>query len=281
MPIALLTDFGTADSYVAVMKGVISTIAPQVPLIDLTHDIPAFDRVQAAVVLYQAYRYFPKGTIFVAVVDPGVGSERKAILVKTQDYYFVGPDNGLFTLVLAEQKIEKIIHLTNSKYFISPHPDPLPTGERGVGGTFQGRDIFAPVAAHLSQGVLIEDFGLPILDYQKLEDLFPEIKNKEIIGQVISIDRFGNAITNFAKDFLIQYFPSLQFSVKVGKKIWSEFKTHYAEGLKKKPFLIFGSSSFLEISLNQGSAVRLLKIKRGDTVSISLKSGVSSRGHGQ
>ncbi|MFO1519402.1 MAG: SAM-dependent chlorinase/fluorinase [bacterium] len=267
MDIVLLTDFGTKDPYAGVLKGVIAQLAPEARVIDLTHEIPPFDVTAGALALFQSYRYFPKGTIFLSVVDPGVGSERRPILIQTKNYFFVGPDNGLFTLAFSGEKPEKIIHLTEEKYF-------LPS----VSATFQGRDLFAPVAAYLSRGEAPERFGYSLEDYTRLEGLIPEVKKGEIIGKVLHVDRFGNALTNFSKGFLKRHFPSLEFFLTVKKKKITPLKTHYAEGEGKKPFLLFGSSNLLEISVNQGSAAQALKIERGDAVSVKGATSSPRRG---
>ncbi len=257
MPIVLLTDFGNSDGYAGILRGVLAQWAPKTPVIDLAHEIPPYDVVQAGLILYQAYSFFPKGSIFVAVVDPGVGSARRPLLVKTQDYYFIGPDNGLFNLALFEQKIEKIIELTNPDYFL-----------KKVSSTFHGRDIFAPVAAHLSMGTPLQHFGPELSHIQKLAEFTPEEKKGAILGRILSIDRFGNLITNLRRAYLLERFPNLAFQVTVKNKTLRDLKTHYAQGEKKKPFLVFGSSNLLEIAVNQGSAAGLLQLKRKDTLRV-------------
>lgn len=252
MQICLLTDFGLKDGYVGTLKGVISNIAPKASIIDLSHEIEPYNILQAGFVLHQSYRYFPKGTIFVAVVDPGVGSDRKPILIKTKNYYFVGPDNGIFSLVHSEEKVEQIVHLQNSKYFLN-----------SVSSTFHGRDIFAPVAAHLSLGISCSSFGQKMEQCQKLHEFFPAIKKDRIFGRVLSIDRFGNMITNVSKRFLEENFSDLDFSVLIkGKKI-RKIYSYYTEGKKGEIFLLFGSSGFLEIVMNQSSTAKFLKVKNG------------------
>jgi S-adenosylmethionine hydrolase len=257
MPIALLTDFGTSDSYAGVLKGVISRIAPSTPVIDLSHEIPPFDVVQGALVLYQAFHYFPEKTIFVGVVDPGVGGLRRPMLIQTKRYFFIGPDNGLFSLALSEEEVQQIIQLNNCDYFL-----------KSPSHTFHGRDIFAPVAAHLSSGVAPIEFGPQVSGYEKLKDLEPQKEKDEIIGKILSIDRFGNAITNLRLPFLQEQLPNLSFSAEIGGKVLRELKTHYAEGESKEAFLLFGSTGLLEISVNQGSAAETLHLKRGDPIKI-------------
>ncbi len=258
MQICLLTDFSLKDGYVGVLKGVISNIAPKASIIDLSHEIETYNILQAGFVLYQSYRYFPKGTIFVAVVDPGVGSERKPILINTEHYYFIGPDNGIFSLVLSEEKVEQIVHLQNSKYFLN-----------SVSSTFHGRDVFAPVAAHLSLGISCSSFGQKMEQCQKLHEFFPAIKKDRIFGRVLSIDRFGNMITNISKRFLEEIFSDLDFALSIKGKNIRKIYSHYAEGKKGELFLLFGGSGFLEIAMNQGSAGKKLKIKRGEKLELN------------
>ncbi len=176
-----MSDFGLKDAYVGILKGVIESIAPGTPVLDIAHDLPPFDRIHAGALLYQAYRFFPRKTIFVTVVDPGVGSERKPILVETENYFFVGPDNGVFTMVLAEEEVRRIFHLTNPNFFL---PE--------LSHTFHGRDIFAPVAAHLARGVDPARMGEEISDWVRLPEFSPGVGKDAIRGQVLSIDRFGN-----------------------------------------------------------------------------------------
>lgn len=262
MQICLLTDFGLKDGYVGVLKAVISKIAPETPIIDLSHEIEPYNILQAGFVLHQSYRYFPKGTVFVVVVDPEVGGERKPILIKTENYCFIGPDNGIFSLVLSEEKVGQIIHLQNPEYFLSP-----------TSPTFHGRDVFAPVAAHLSSGVSCSSFGQKIEDCQRLHDFFPAIKKNQILGKTLSIDRFGNIITNISKSFLEKYFPDLNFSVLIqGKKIQKNH-SHYAEAKKGEVFILFGSSGFLEMAMNQGSAAKFLGVKNGTRIILNELSG--------
>jgi len=262
MAIALLTDFGFKDAYVGILKGVLHTIAPQTPVLDISHDVPAFDIVQAGLILEQAYRYFPKQTIFVAVVDPGVGGHRKPILVETEDYYFIGPDNGILSLVLCREKINHIFNLNKEEFFIHP-----------VSPTFHARDIFCPVAAHLSKGVPSEKLGEPFSGYIRAPDFFPVKKNGRILGKILAIDRFGNATTNLRASFLRHHCPERHFELVLkrgkGKPLrLKDLRRTYAEAPKNKPILLFGSSGFLEIALREANAAERLKIKSGDIVEI-------------
>ncbi|NPB05256.1 MAG: SAM-dependent chlorinase/fluorinase [Aquificae bacterium] len=182
--LVFLTDFGTKDGFAGVMKGVALSINPDLRLVDLTHEVEPFNVLEGALLLKAHYRYFPKGSAFVAVVDPGVGTERKPIAVKTPNYYFVGPMNGLFDLVLEEEKPLKVVELTNPRYRLP-----------AVNDTFHGRDVFTPAAAHLLSGVPLERLGPPVR-YRRLLN-FPKPKRLpgKVVGQVVYFDRFGNAVT--------------------------------------------------------------------------------------
>ncbi|HKX12519.1 MAG TPA: SAM-dependent chlorinase/fluorinase [bacterium] len=259
MPIALLSDFGLRDSYVGAMKGVLARLAPNAAVIDISHEIPPFDVIEAGLKLFQAFSYFPRKTVFVAVVDPGVGSSRRAILVETEDYFFLGPDNGLLSMALAEQKIRRIVELKNDKYFLQP-----------VSPTFHGRDIFAPVAAHLSQGLSAEFFGPELTGYERLPAFLPKRDAQEIRGQILTFDRFGSAISNLSRAYLARYFQGPVLKVEVAGLTLEGLGDHYAEAAANHPFLIFGSSQLLEISVNQGSAESVLRLSRGETLRIAL-----------
>ncbi len=263
MCIVLLTDFGWRDGYVGTMKGVIRSLAPKTEIMDLAHELPSFDILHASLVLQRSYQFFPQNSIFVCVIDPGVGSERKPILVKTQDYVFIAPDNGILTLPLKETKIEKILHLNQEKYFLNP-----------VSHTFHGRDIFAAVAGHLANGTPLDQLGSPLKTIYQLTEQDPKIDEEKILGQIISIDRFGNAITNIKKQTIEHYFPKLEFAASIqndSKTTLSKFCSHYAEGRPNEPIMIFSSNGFLEICLNQSSIQKLLELQVGDEVTIPLK----------
>lgn len=263
MPIVLLTDFGNKDPYVGILKGVISQIAPLIPVIDLTHEIEPFNVEEAAFVLFQSYAYFPKGSIFVTAVDPGVGSACRRVLVKTTNYFFVGPDNGYLSLVLTREKMAHAIHLTNEAYFL-----------KQLSSTFHGRDIFAPVAAQVAEGIDINELGPELCDLKMKEDLLPQVEKQNLKGKILSIDRFGNIITNLSREFVEKYFSKSKFFVSIKNKKLQKFANYYSQSTSKAPFLIYGSSGFLEIAVNQGSAAKILKLKKGDLV-ILKKSGKS------
>ena len=254
--ITLTTDFGVLDWFVGTMKGVILSINPRTSIVDITHEIPAGDIHAAAFALAASYRYFAENTVHVAVVDPGVGGRRKAIAVRTADYLFVGPDNGVLSFVLAREKIQSIRLLTNRKLFL-PH----------VSRTFHGRDVFAPVAARLRKGLPIEKVGPPATHFVKLEWPAPKPKGTSIDGEIVYIDRFGNAITNLDPDSLAAIGTSGVRLVVFGRRR-CPLKPLYQAVPTGKPVAVFGSSGFLELAVNGGSAARLLGLNVGDRVSV-------------
>jgi S-adenosylmethionine hydrolase len=258
--ITLLTDFGTKDHYVASMKGAILNINPRCLLVDITHQVKPQDIEEAGFILVNTYSYFPKGTIHLSVVDPGVGGIRKSILVVTQHYFFVGPDNGLFTLVVQREKIKQVVALNKKNYFLSK-----------ISGTFHGRDIFAPVAAHLSLGVKPNAFGYEIKSLKELGPRKPFVKEGKLFGEILHIDAFGNVISNIDEEKLFRFIESRPFAIRAGRKVISGLKKGYWEGKKGEPIALLGSGGFLEISVREGNAQKLLKLKRGDPIVISTK----------
>lgn len=251
--IALLTDFGLKDNFVGVMKGVILKINPRVEIVDITHNISAQDVFEAGFLLRYSYRFFPESSIFVAVVDPGVGSWRRPLLIEAENYYFIGPDNGLFGLVLDSARIEKVIVLENEKYFVKP-----------VSSTFHGRDIFSSVAAYLSKGVPLREFGRQVKSFQRLEFPSPQVKKDRINFSLLYIDRFGNIVTNLTSEILKKFTKNREFLLKIGSKAFKlKVCKFYEEAKDSEIFLIEGSFGFLEISLKKGNAQDFLGVKRG------------------
>lgn len=259
--ITLLTDFGTKDHYVASMKGAILSINPRCLLIDITHQVNPQDVEEGGFVLANAYAYFPRGTIHLSVVDPGVGGIRKPILVVTENYFFVGPDNGLFTLVAQREKTKQVVVLNKKKYFLPK-----------ISSTFHGRDIFAPVAAHLSLGVMPKAFGYEIKSMKELWFPKPVTKEGKLFGEILHIDAFGNMISNIDEEKLFRFIQDRPFSIRAGKRITSGLKKGYSEGKKGEPIALLGSGGFLEISVREGNAQKVLKLKKGDSIVISAKS---------
>lgn len=263
--ITLLTDFGSADYYVAAMKGVILAANPQARIVDITHEIPPQDIEAAAYTSLAAQPAFPLGTIHVAVVDPGVGSSRRAILVKTRDASFVGPDNGTFSYVferaLTNGAPPTVFHLTNSKYF-----------RHQVSPTFNGRDIFAPVAAALSLGVKPAELGTKITDFVRLPALAPTTtRDGRLKARIIHIDRFGNCATNIGPDDLTPAMIAAGATLRLKGKLVKSFRRYFAEetGSRDKLFAVWGSAGFLEIAARNNSAAKLLNARRGDEVIVT------------
>ncbi len=252
--ITLTTDFGTRDWFVGTMKGVILGIAPRAVIVDITHEIPAGDIRAGAFALAAAYRFFPKGTVHVAVVDPGVGSGRKAIAAQTANYLFVGPDNGVLSPALAREKIKSVHRIESTKFFLHP-----------VSHTFHGRDIFAPVAAHLCRGAAIRKLGPKQKDFIRLPWPQPRVKKNRIEGEVVFIDRFGNAITNIENTG--RNTPNRQ-EVFLGRRRLCPVKAFYQSVRAGQAVAVPGSSGFLEIAVNGRSAAKRFGMKCGDRVSV-------------
>ena len=255
--ITLLTDFGTADYFVGAVKGAILSVNPEVVIADITHEIPAQDIEAAAFTLLATYETFPDETIHVAVVDPGVGSERRPIVVRAGGQLFVGPDNGIFTYIYDREPSHEVFHITSEEHF---RPSPSTT--------FHGRDIFAPVAAALSKGVTPEDLGPVVRDAVRLKSsLRAEVlKNGKIEGRIIHIDRFGNCITNLTRNLVD---PAKHPTLVIKGKTIRTFREFYNDAPPKSLFAIWGSAGFLEISVNGSSAAQVLGAKRGDAVNVS------------
>ncbi len=258
MPIiTLTTDYGTADWFVGSMKGVILALNAQITIVDVTHDVPAGDIRAGAFVLHASSRCFPRNTVHVVVVDPSVGSSRAGLAVRTTDYFFVGPDNGVLSLALAQENIVEIRRLENEQYFRKP-----------VSPTFHGRDIFAPVAARLTQGIIIDSLGSKMSDYTRLSWSQPKSSGTSVDGEVIHIDRFGNAITNIDLKSLK---PLTARAPKVLAKDCTpcEIRRFYQEVPEGQSVAVFGSTGLLEIAVNGGHAARALGLNVGDAVTIT------------
>lgn len=249
--ITFTTDFGTRDWFVGTMKGVVLGINSRARVVDITHEIPSGDIRAGAFALAASCSFFPKGTIHVAVVDPGVGSTRKGIAVKTRNYVFVGPDNGVLSLAIGKHEIEAIHSLENETYFLKP-----------VSTTFHGRDIFSPVAAHLSRGVQLQKFGPRQSDFVELKWSAPRRLKNGISGEVVYIDKFGNSITNIRGEILGRS-PNRVCQVLGKKVIRCPLVDFYQAVPPGKPAAIISSSGFLEIAVNGGSAEKQLGLRLG------------------
>jgi S-adenosylmethionine hydrolase len=237
------------------MKGVILGLAPRAQTVDLTHEIAAGDIRAGAFALAASYSFFPRNTIHLAVVDPGVGTQRRAIAVRTANYLFVGPDNGLLSWALAKEKIEAIHALRDKTYFL---PE--------VSATFHGRDVFTPVAAHLSRGVPLHKLGPALNDCLRLEWPEPKPTRQGIQGEVLYIDRFGNAITNIASRMLGS--KTKDQAVFLGGKRSCAMAPSYGAVAPGRPIAVVGSSGFLEIAVNRGNAAEFLRLRVGSKVEL-------------
>ena len=252
--ITLTTDFGAGDWFVGSMKGVILGIEPRATIVDITNDVSPGNVRAGAFALAVSYKCFPRLTVHCAVVDPGVGSDRAAIVVKTADYFFVGPDNGLLSFALAREKVFEAWRIENEVYFRKP-----------VSSTFHGRDIFAPVAARLSQQILMESLGTKVKDFVRLKWPPTKMELGAVFGEVIYIDRFGNAITNI--DFAaLAHLGKRAWIVETQGKELGEMRKFYHQVSVGEPLAVLGSSGFLEIAVNGGSAARTLGLKIGTPV---------------
>ena len=263
--IALLTDFGVEDGYVGVMKGVMQGIAPGAQFLDLTHHIAPQQVAQGAWLLSTHYRYFPKGTIFLCVVDPGVGSERRAVALHAGDWLFVGPDNGLFTFILAEQTLHQAVALMSPEYRLST-----------VSTTFHGRDIFAPAAAHLAHGVALDQLGpgLESSSLHRLESLLATRQGREIQAIVVHVDHFGNLVTSLPMQLIPEFFSApevvLEFP-ELGVRV-SERRTTFSlsaeSQVQQGAFMLADSSGYLLVAIQNGNAAQTLGVKRGERIQL-------------
>jgi S-adenosylmethionine hydrolase len=253
--ITLTTDFGLSDHYVGVMKGVMLSIAPAARIVDLSHQVGAYETVEAAFLIAQAYPYFPKRTVHVVVVDPGVGTARRPILAEAAGQYFVAPDNGVLGMIYTREQ-HKVRNITNERYFHKP-----------VSRTFHGRDIFAPVAAHLAKGVAPSRFGKIIQNYLRPAAVDPERTGKHVwTGTVLKVDHFGNVITNFRMSDI----HGPEFELVLGPHVVTKLAASYAECRPGELFTIEGSSGYLEISTGQGSAARIVGCVAGAPVELKI-----------
>ena len=255
--IALLTDFGTRDHYAGTMKGVALAICPDVTLVDITHDVAAHDVLGGALELAAAYKYFPAGTIFLVVVDPGVGSSRRGIAADTGDYRFVAPDNGVLTAVLDEHPAKRIVELTERKY-----------GRPSVSRTFEGRDRFAPAAAWLAKGIDLAALGRSAGAVQHLDIPRAVLGEGRIDGEVLRVDRFGNLITNIDRR-TFEKLAGGPLDIRIGTHQVSRVVSTYADAAPGEVCGLFGSTDHLEIAANGASAAETLGLRRGARVHVA------------
>jgi S-adenosylmethionine hydrolase len=255
--IALLSDFGTRDHYAGTMKGVVIGICPDVTIVDITHDIAPHDMLGGALQLAASYRFFPAGTIFLAIVDPGVGSARRGIAAEAGDYRFVAPDNGVLTAVLRELPPKRVVELTERRYA-------RPTVSR----TFEGRDRFAPAAAWLAKGIQLSALGRTVTTYHQLDLPVAEIGDTLLTGVVLLVDRFGNLVSNVERRAFEAFTRSQPVSLRVGGRPIAGVVATYADMRAGEVCALFGSTDHLEFAVNGGSAAETLGVGRGASVEI-------------
>jgi S-adenosyl-L-methionine hydrolase (adenosine-forming) len=257
--IALLTDFGTRDHYAGTLKGVMLGICPDATLVDIGHDVPAHDVLAGALELAACYRYFPHGTIFLVVVDPGVGSSRRGIAADVGDYKLVAPDNGVLSAVFREAPPKRVVELTERKYA-------LPTVSR----TFEGRDRFAPAAAYLAKGIALVSLGKSISNHHVLDMPEPVAAVGELRGSVVRIDRFGNLITNIDRRVFAQFVEQRPIAIELDGREIPRIIATYAEAPPGELCALFGSTDHLEVAINAGDAAATLGLGRGAAVTVRI-----------
>lgn len=253
--LTLLSDFGNRDEYVGVMKGVINKINPNVKIIDISHNIPPHSIAAARFCLMSAYDYFPQGAIHIAVVDPGVGGGRQAIALELVNGFLVGPDNGLFSGIISQNDVITAVELTNNNYWYDYTPS----------NTFHGRDIFAPVGAHIANGIMLQELGT-LIDPTTLVDLNLNqctYYTDKIVGCIQYIDRFGNLITNISSTYL----KNKSWCVRIGSVRINSYRT-YTEVYLREILALIGSHGWVEIAVNQGNAQLQLQVELGRKISV-------------
>jgi S-adenosylmethionine hydrolase len=259
--VALLTDFGSRDHYAGAMKGVALGICPDLTLVDITHDLPAHDVLAGALELAACYRYFPAGTIFLVVVDPGVGSARRGIAAEAGDFKFVAPDNGVLTVVFDETPPKRVVELTERRYA-------RPTVSR----TFEGRDRFAPAAAWLAKGIELSALGRPAGAVHRIELVRPQVDDSQVLGVVVRVDRFGNLVTNIDRK-TFERIASAEgrgpLDIRIGPHVVGKVVSTYADAAPGELCALIGSSEHLEIAANGSDAASVLELGRGAAVQIS------------
>ncbi len=266
--VTLTTDFGHHDHFVGTIKGVILDIVPEVEIVDICHSVQPFDVLDGALTIAQAYSYFPSGTVHLLVVDPGVGTARRPIVVTSERHHFVAPDNGVLSLIYGREERLNVRHVTAEHYYLQP-----------VSNTFHARDIFAPVAAYLAKGVDPAKFGEEISDFVRFNAPRPKsMDGKTLRGVVLKVDRFGNLVTNITPQDAPMLFEAepAPFRLVVGKREISEIHTNYAQGAPGEVFGVLGSMGYLEIAANRGSAAQILSAGKGSEVTLVLEGAAAA-----
>ncbi len=256
--LTLTTDFGLRDAYVAAMKGVVLGICPDVRMVDVTHEIAPQDVMEAAFVLRGAAPHFPDGTVHLVVVDPGVGTCRRPVALRRGAHWFVGPDNGLFPLVLDGAAPDEIVVLDEARFWRTGAPS----------ATFHGRDIFAPAAAHLAAGTPLHVLGTPADALEPLRWALPITDEQGIQGWIVHVDHFGNCITNIPHDLLRRHRGGRSLTCYAGSAVLHHVRSTYGTVAQGEALLLVGSSGFLELAVNSGNAADLLDIRKGASVNV-------------
>lgn len=262
--ITLTTDFGIQDHFIGTIKGVLMATVPDVRIVDICHAVQAFDVLDGALTIAQSYAYFPAGTVHMVVVDPGVGTERRALAVSTEKYFFVAPDNGVLSLIYDREERLSVRHITADHYFLQP-----------VSNTFHARDVFSPIAAYLAKGVDPARMGDEVSDFVRFSAPRPKpVDGRTLRGVVLRVDRFGNLITNITPEDAPRVFGGEKrgFKIVIGNKEISKIRNAYAEGAPGEVFGILGSMGYLEIAANRGAASKLVEGGKGSDVNIVFES---------
>jgi S-adenosyl-L-methionine hydrolase (adenosine-forming) len=264
--ITFTTDFGVNDHYVGTMKGVIYQINPAAQIVDICNGVNSFDLLDGALTIAQAYKYYPADTVHMVIVDPGVGSARRPLLVTTTKHIFLAPDNGVLSLIYEREERLSVRHITAEHYFLQP-----------MSNTFHGRDVFAAVAGWMSKGVEVSKFGEEITDFVRFGAPKPKPVNDKLLkGIVLKSDRFGNLITNFTAQDVPQLFEATPpaFKIVIGKHEITKMKSNYAQGVPGELFGIMGSMGFMEISANRAAATKVIGVDKGTEVGILFETPV-------
>jgi hypothetical protein len=260
--VAMMTDFGLRDGYVGAMKGIMLKINPRIRWVDVGHQIKRHDIVSAALMLSHICDHFPQGCVHLAVVDPGVGSDRRALVVETADYFFVGPDNGILEPVLEKHTPVGLVSIEDSPFLPPERSD-----------TFHGRDVFAPVAAHCASGVPVKRFGRPVRDYQRLDIPRPHHADQTLEGQVVAVDHFGNLVTNISRQDLERFSKGSGVFVLAGAARIEKISRSYSQVAQGSPLAIFNSWDHLEVAVNGADACQVLGLGMGGAVMVRRLAG--------
>lgn len=258
--VTLTTDYGNGDHLVGTLKGVILRINPEINIVDISHDIAPFDLLEAAITIAEASKYFPPRTIHVVIVDPGVGTERRPLLVRGDNQYYVAPDNGVLSLIYDREESLNVRHITTEHYFLQP-----------ISQTFHGRDIFAPVAAWLTKNWQPASMGDAITDFKRFNIPKPKQDGYVLKGVVMRIDRFGNLMTNFkVGDLPEEMLKAGKIQLMLNDKEITRLVANFAQGQPNEPVAVIGSSGYIEVVVNKASASRVMGIGRGTPATLVL-----------